>query len=791
MPATIRARASLPAADTRSWRGADSMSTRHHVAIRRLLALAMLLTSLAAIAPAGIAAAQNDRGLIDATSYQSPQFGYTLTWSEPWAVQDRDVITNPGGFDTITLRSDAGTLRVSGRADTYNPLTFLQDTIAIQLASGGEVINQDTTGAVPTAELQLGADRMRLDVVSLPDAGAIVLVSLRAPEGQYADALASASASVQLAGAPVFGAAPATTTTTGAPASSTPEAPVTTSTVEVLGSGIEGTTYTSPNFGFSVNWDTAVWTVPDEAEYSEPGYDSLKLESDTGPIWVTGWEAYDGNPSSCLLGEQTYYDDPEAGISEYQIAVDANGNELTGADEHAAWGVFTNVYTDPENPSAEPINYVDYIRCVSMGDSKSVVIFYSFARRDVYNDHIGKVIGLVDSLQLPAAAATPPATATEAPATQLPPLTPTATETPVATGTAAAPQAVTIGQTEVSWTGDWEYSDSSTDNQAMLSRTGGGAFNLASYGEFKDLTVTSPEQALDTFAEAFFGGAGAENPTPLTSGTLADGSPWKSWTFTLQGVDLTFLGTAHQVSTGIWSVSTLTSDSAGFADTLISAQQQILLNGQPAFMPGIDPAAVLGQGTTVPATTATAAVTTETPAATAAVTPPATTEAPATTQTPTDLTTGDTVTGQSYAYSFTIPAGWTVTSSQTGGEIERTELTNGTSTVAIEARAMQAPTLSDCVANVAGENQSQAIYADLELARTASGDPFSGEDQFSAFANFTFTGPDGTTWAHFIECRWIEQGQSVLVVIQDVPQDQFGAQRPARRQIQNSIQIGG
>ena len=78
------------------------MSTRHHVAIRRLLALAMVITSLAMIAPASVAAAQNDRGLIDATSYQSPQFGYAVTWSETWAVQDRDVITNPGGFDTIT-----------------------------------------------------------------------------------------------------------------------------------------------------------------------------------------------------------------------------------------------------------------------------------------------------------------------------------------------------------------------------------------------------------------------------------------------------------------------------------------------------------------------------------------------------------------------------------------------------------------------------------------------------------------------------------------------------------------
>lgn len=767
------------------------MSTRHHAAIPRLLALALLMASLAMIAPAGAAAAaQSDRGLIDATSYQSPQFGYSVTWAEPWAVQDRDVITNPGGFDTITLRSDTGTLRISGRADTYNPLIFLQDTIAIQLASGGELINQDTTGAAPTAELQIGGDRMRLDVISLPSAGAIVLVSLRASEGQYDAALASANELVQIDGAPAFGAASAAPqATVPAGGTETPDVPVTTSTVEVLGSGIEGDTYTSPNFGFSVNWDPATWTVPDEAEYSEPGLDMLRLETDTGPILVTGWEAYDGNPSSCLLGEQTYYNDPEAGISEYQVAVDANGNELTGSDETSAWGVFTNVYTDPENPTAEPVNYVDYINCVSMGDGESVVIFYSYARREAYNDHIGKVIALVDSLALPAAASTPPAT--PVPATETPTVAPSPTAGLETATASAQAQAITVGQTQITWTGAWEYdAASSMEQQATLTQVdpATGTIKLASYGEFQDASVGTPEQALDTFAEAFFDGAGAENVMPLNTGTLPDGTVWKTWTFDLQGLSLTILGTVSQNSAGAYVVSTLTGNSDAFAPTITQAQQEILLNGQPTFLAGVDPAAVTAQSR-VP-TTATAAAT-ETPATTTAVTetPAATSTVPS--GTPPDIGAGDTVTGQTYAYSFQIPAGWSVTTSQLGAEIERTELTNGTSTVSIEARAMQAPTLSDCVANIAGEQQGQPIYTDLELARTTDGQPFSGEDQFSAFANFTFTGPDGTTWAHFVECRWIEQGQSVLVVVQDVPQDKFGAERPARRQIQNSIEIGG
>ncbi|HYH12311.1 MAG TPA: hypothetical protein VD789_08165, partial [Thermomicrobiales bacterium] len=461
------------------------MMLRLSATVRSIMVAAMLVASLAVLVPPG-ASAQNDRGLIDETSYQSPQFGYSVTWTDPWETRDRDVITNPGGFDTITLRSIDGTVRISGRSDDYNPLTFLQDTIAIQIASGGEVINQDTTGAVPTAELLIGRDKMRIDVISIPEAGAVVLISLRADELDYDAVLASSRGSIQVNGSPVFDASARaeTPTATETAATETPTATETAtveSTQEVLGAGIEGDRYTSPNFGFSISWDPSVWSVPADAEYSEPDFDLLRLESPTGPIVVMGWNAYGGDPASCLVGEQTYYSDPEAGISEWQVAVDADGNELTGESETNAWGVFTNVYINPDNPEAEPINYVDYLECVSLGDGESVVIFHSYAVRDEYNDHIGNVLSLIETLELPGNIATPPATPT-VPAT-IPDSTPVATATtpavtptveattpavtPTVETTTTAPtptaatqdptatteaQPVTVGQTQVSWT---------------------------------------------------------------------------------------------------------------------------------------------------------------------------------------------------------------------------------------------------------------------------------------------------------------------------------------------------
>lgn len=769
------------------------MTFRLSALARSTMVVAMLLASLAMLAPPA-AGAQNDRGLIDETSYQSPQFGYSVTWADPWETRDRDVITNPGGFDTLTLRSIDGTMRISGRSDDYNPLTFLQDTIAIQLASGGEVINQDTTGAVPTAELLVGRDKMRIDVISIPEAGAIVLLSLRTNELDYDAVFASAQQSIQVEGEAVF--SDSVTTETPEDAGSIPtETPVTTetrtpeSTQTVLGAGIDGNGYTSPNFGYSITWDPSVWTVPEEAEYSEPDYDYLRLEGSTGPMTVIGWKGHNGNASSCLIGEQTYYNDPAAGISEWQVAIDADGNELTGESETNAWGVFTNVYTTPDTPEAEPIHYVDYIECVSLGDGESVVIFHSYAVRDVYNEHVGHVLGLVETLELPAGAATPPVTPDSTPT--IPADTPTAiATTPVETPTAAptvetqasdtpvADQGVTVGLTELTWTGNWQLDAvNSIEEQATLTQVdpATGSPLLASYGEFADITVSTPEEALNVFAGAFIESSGASDVVETGTGTLDSGAVWKHQTFELQGMQLSMLITVSQPAPGRFTVSTLTGNTATFESTLASAQQEILLDGEPAFLAGVTPEMVQGSAGSPTATTAT---TTPTPVDSTPASSPA------------DLTTGDEVTGETFSYRFAVPAGWQVSESTLGGEIERTVLSNGTSTVAIEGRAMTTSTLTDCVSNVGGEHADQAIYTDLALARTASGDPFSGEDDFSAFANFTFTGPDGQVWAHFIECRWIVQGESALVVIQDVPQEAFGSERAGRRQIQNSIEVG-
>jgi hypothetical protein len=157
---------------------------------------------------------------------------------------------------------------------------------------------------------------------------------------------------------------------------------------------------------------------------------------------------------------------------------------------------------------------------------------------------------------------------------------------------AAVAPPVTVGQTEVGWSGDWQYDASSSmeNQQATLTQVdaAAGTIKLATYGEFDDESVKDSQAALDAFAQAFFKGAGAESVVEAGSGELDNGAVWKIYTFDLQGLQLTFLATVSQNSDGAYVVSTLTGNTDEFSATIGQAQDEVTLNGEPTFLDGVD-----------------------------------------------------------------------------------------------------------------------------------------------------------------------------------------------------------
>lgn len=159
----------------------------------------------------------------------------------------------------------------------------------------------------------------------------------------------------------------------------------------------------------------------------------------------------------------------------------------------------------------------------------------------------------------------------------------------------AAEQQTTVGETEVSWSGAWELEeDASTDEIVSLTIPDEERLQvrLATYAEMVDETVDGPEEALGAFADAFLSDPGVGNAVEVESGELEDGTAWAMYTYDLDGVAVATLFAVNESEDGLFMVSSVTANVTDFAEVVAIAQEQILLDGEPAFLAGIDAAVI-------------------------------------------------------------------------------------------------------------------------------------------------------------------------------------------------------
>ncbi|MDQ4099159.1 MAG: PQQ-like beta-propeller repeat protein [Chloroflexota bacterium] len=150
------------------------MTTRSGIA--RLLALLLIFVVGMATPLAPSAAAQNEEeGLLSDTEYESPQFGYSVEWDEPWtALEDETSSSRSEGTDLLLLESDAANLQVFSTAsgttdaeeyleitiesfsDTYEDLNVLDQSVSEELAAAVlEVTAQDGAPTYQFLEIRL------------------------------------------------------------------------------------------------------------------------------------------------------------------------------------------------------------------------------------------------------------------------------------------------------------------------------------------------------------------------------------------------------------------------------------------------------------------------------------------------------------------------------------------------------------------------------------------------------------------------------------------------------------
>jgi outer membrane protein assembly factor BamB len=337
-----------------------------------LRALGAVLILLALLAPTvGVARAQDaDNGMTGVNSYRSPHFGYEVEWQSSWRPRaadakptlDRLVLGAPFGGPTqvaffgLPAQGDANSLVASiigQRQGTY---------------SGAKVVEQDTTGSVPSATLEYDDQgqsiREYVEVREVGPGESFVAIDLRTAVEQFEDNLRLAQSGISFDGGPLFiGANAPPLTPTPAPS------PTSTPTPEPE-SNVEGTTYTSPNFGFSISWDAGAADVVDEA-VTDDQHDYLILSLvGTGHagtvLLVEGYEGYQGDPAACVQASTTAaLEDGE----DVKPAIDATGDPIAGQTDAAAFAAYS--YQDGGEPTRQAV----YVECRTLIPGKAIIAF--------------------------------------------------------------------------------------------------------------------------------------------------------------------------------------------------------------------------------------------------------------------------------------------------------------------------------------------------------------------------------------------------------------------------------
>lgn len=150
---------------------------------------------------------------------------------------------------------------------------------------------------------------------------------------------------------------------------------------------------------------------------------------------------------------------------------------------------------------------------------------------------------------------------------------------------------------------------------------------------------------------------------------------------------------------------------------------------------------------------------------------------------------GNAFTSPGFKFRMDWSNAWKVKSESIKSGNEQLVLSNGTSTVRVWATTAYKGDLPGCVDYAVAQDAKNAKYAGMKLATTSAGKPFQGADSTSAYSVFLYAGPKNVTYAHFVECKYITKGTSVLIFTQDVPNSKWVDQRQDRRDLQDSIKL--
>jgi uncharacterized protein len=155
-------------------------------------------------------------------------------------------------------------------------------------------------------------------------------------------------------------------------------------------SGVSGSSYTSPSFGYSLEWDRS-WEVTDEKV--EDDYNMLRLDDEASILYFEGYSpALDVD--ECLTTYGISYVENVSGVSDFEnTAPDESADGVLSSDL-----TFVLTYADDETGEDVSVDFNGYVSCQEINDGDANLVVTHLGIADGWDDEVAGREDILDTL---------------------------------------------------------------------------------------------------------------------------------------------------------------------------------------------------------------------------------------------------------------------------------------------------------------------------------------------------------------------------------------------------------
>lgn len=166
------------------------------------------------------------------------------------------------------------------------------------------------------------------------------------------------------------------------------------------GTGVDGNSYTSVNFDWSIEWDGRVWKASPGMEDNSGGHDFVTVESTKlfgAPMMLVTFETsvrYDGDVEACAAGAYDALTEDDDGT----VTNVAEANvELPDVPRNGATGAYRYTYAEGND---EPMNFVDVRVCLPLDNLGATLQVTILIPPDIYEDALPYFNDLIAAIEI-------------------------------------------------------------------------------------------------------------------------------------------------------------------------------------------------------------------------------------------------------------------------------------------------------------------------------------------------------------------------------------------------------